>query len=278
MRSNTIKTKRLAELGYSLSTIYAAQLPGEDFAPQYKKNRALFRKVITREIALRRAVRSWQIAFKREVPGYIDWNAYRAGDIKRLLINDGRWELKIGELRALLLTQLSKAIDLGLQYGLNQTKKQEDVSAADPIAQKKLFKRADAAARSVVDTMKDRLIAKLTTAIKARTITAAEFPIDLEEDEDALLIEDVTDDPSKGDTIASTELVAAISIGILVYADAAGIKRKVWRTQNDDAVDETCADLEGEDVPINGTFNSDVGEIDAPPDPHPNCRCFLEIE
>src|SRR3990167_5793381 len=126
------KKKILVDLGFQLSTIYASTISGEDFAPQYKKNRKLFTKLVSREIALRRAIRSWQIAFKKEIPAFVNWTAFRSADKKNLLVPDIHWEQKVKELRQILLKQLEPTIGMGFQYGLDMVKKPLDLSVDDP--------------------------------------------------------------------------------------------------------------------------------------------------
>jgi hypothetical protein len=126
-----------------------------------------------------------------------------------------------------------------------------------------------------MQTLQDRLTRKLTNAIDERVFEAREFPEDIDEDlVDEL--ENVADDHSKADGISSTEIVGAVMFGLLMFSGQAdgGVKTKTWRTQQDRDVDDICLDLEGETVPIDETF----GEYDAPPDPHNNCRCYLDID
>jgi hypothetical protein len=50
---------------------------------------------------------------------------------------------------------------------------------------------------------------------------------------------------------------------------------KVWFTNNDDLVCEICGPLNGEEVGIDDSWDSDDGPVDNPP-AHVNCRCWTQ--
>lgn len=88
----------------------------------------------------------------------------------------------------------------------------------------------------------------------------------------------------RAETIARTETIAASNQGNLEswqQAIDAGIidkdtAMKVWIVTPDDRLCDLCAPLDGVRVPFDDVFESDDGEIDAPP-LHPNCRCSIAL-
>lgn len=74
----------------------------------------------------------------------------------------------------------------------------------------------------------------------------------------------------RAETIAATEMRAAIESGEQTVATERGATHKIWMTVSDQAICEICEGNEAQGpIPINDAFES--GD-DAPP-AHPNCRC-----
>jgi len=87
---------------------------------------------------------------------------------------------------------------------------------------------------------------------------------------------------SRATTIARTELLASANQGKLdtwLQASDAGLFAganpvKEWIAAPD--AEEVCAGLDGTKVPIDAEFQSELGDVDAPP-LHPNCRCTMAV-
>lgn len=57
--------------------------------------------------------------------------------------------------------------------------------------------------------------------------------------------------------------------------------RRFWLTAGDELVCPICLPIPGmnpDGIPLNGQYNSPIGLIDSPPDPHPLCRCTERFE
>ena len=88
-------------------------------------------------------------------------------------------------------------------------------------------------------------------------------------------------DPQRSQTIAVTETTRAYAEGNQIagdvmkeqFPDVAVVK--VWFTNNDDLVCEICGPLNGEEIGLDESWNSDDGPIDNPP-AHVNCRCWTQ--
>lgn len=86
----------------------------------------------------------------------------------------------------------------------------------------------------------------------------------------------------RGETIARTEIMDALNQGSLEgYAQAQdeGLlgkdAKKEWITTPVDACD-ICAPLDGRQVLLGETFDTENGPVDSPP-LHPRCRCALSV-
>lgn len=88
--------------------------------------------------------------------------------------------------------------------------------------------------------------------------------------------------------IAQTESTRAASAGLQdAYSQAidrgaipADAVKQFWQVATDERTCEVCLSIPDQNpdgVAINEPFDSIDGQMDAPPDPHPSCRCSLEI-
>jgi hypothetical protein len=88
-------------------------------------------------------------------------------------------------------------------------------------------------------------------------------------------------DPQRSQTIAVTETTRSYAQGNQIagevmkeqFPDVAVVK--VWFTNNDDRVCEICGPLNGEEIGLDESWESDDGPIDNPP-AHVNCRCWTQ--
>lgn len=89
---------------------------------------------------------------------------------------------------------------------------------------------------------------------------------------------------NRAETIARTETIRSSNQGQLETWDQAMGKglidadsaRKLWIVTPDDRICDICAEMDGVSVPYDESFQTDDGEIDAPP-LHPNCRCSVGL-
>lgn len=113
---------------------------------------------------------------------------------------------------------------------------------------------------------------------------------DLSEDQIEALVDDYTNNylDYRAETIAQTESTRAVNAGLQdAYQQAidrgvfpADAVRQHWTVALDERTCEICLsipDMNEDGVAIGDPFDSVDGPQDAPPDPHPNCRCSLEI-
>src|SRR6266576_1186017 len=118
--------------------------------------------------------------------------------------------------------------------------------------------------------------------------------IDAGEDMSEVAISKMVDDyienylDYRAETIAQTESVRAINSGIQDGEEQARDRgalpsdaiRQFWQIALDEKTCPVCLsipDMNPDGVEIGEPFDSIDGPMDAPPDPHPSCRCSLEI-
>ena len=78
---------------------------------------------------------------------------------------------------------------------------------------------------------------------------------------------------SRAKTIARTEVMRATNFAsVEAYKQSKFVTAKEWLTALDERTCEICLPLDGVSVPLNKSFDTSVGALDAPP-AHPNCRC-----
>jgi len=152
------------------------------------------------------------------------------------------------------------------------------VSEQDPDFQKALRKRVAFVAQAVIKTTQDRLKAKLKTLI-ARKVQGQDltddgfnpdYPNDLDPEVIATLAA-VALNAGQASSISKTEIIVGIGAAMILYGMSSGAQNKTWHTVP--GAEEICADLNGQTVPIDESFDSFIGPVDQPGDPHP--RCYL---
>lgn len=75
---------------------------------------------------------------------------------------------------------------------------------------------------------------------------------------------------SWAEMVARTETARAMNTAVFRTYHAAGVKQIQWVAAEDERTCPVCADLDGEVVIFGDEFEPG---IEAPPDPHPSCRC-----
>jgi HK97 family phage portal protein len=84
---------------------------------------------------------------------------------------------------------------------------------------------------------------------------------------------EIVNDPERAELIARTETSRAIHIGQQIAAKASGIVKGFRFVVSSDACPD-CLDLEGKEIPVDGSFALD-GYSDAPLPVHVQCRCTM---
>ena len=122
-----------------------------------------------------------------------------------------------------------------------------------------------------------------TTREAIRDVVEAAFEDQFEVTELADKIEELIGDAERADVIARTETMTASNQGQLEAWNQAtdaglltGDEQKEWIVTPDDRLCPYCEPLDGQQVPLNGVFKSDLGDVDAPP-LHPRCRCTIGL-
>jgi hypothetical protein len=270
---------QLYKLSDSLAFLFAEKQPGETYHKRYQKDRKKFKRLIEQEISLEKSVRLFQKDIKKRLPGLVDWSQYQRGVVA--LADLSVWAEERKTLENILIQELEASYQLGVEYGVDQFRVPTQLSSRDKEFQAALRKRAGVIAQSVVKTIKDRLRAKLITLRKQRVnkaqnvfLESLDYPAYLDKNE-IKEVEAVADNEAQAQTIGRTEIIAGIMAGLLLYATLSGAKTKTWRTVP--GAEVICRELEGKKVEIDETFDSLVGPVEQPPDPHPNCRCYLDV-
>lgn len=111
---------------------------------------------------------------------------------------------------------------------------------------------------------------------------------------DGVMVDKLTNDyidnyiDYRAETIAQTEATRAVSLGLQdSYQQAidrgvfpSDAVRQHWKIDMDEVTCPICLsipDMNPDGVAIDEAFDSIDGPQDAPPDPHPNCRCSIDI-
>lgn len=256
------KTK-LLELAYESSVLYASALPGEQYHPDYQKNKNVFRLVVKSDRQMEKKMAEYLKGLAGRLANQINWinytNSLKAFDLKRFI--DADWDGETLLLKVIITEALKDALiaggnlteeDLNIDIGWNGTSK----PALDF-----LNKYSLKLAKDLTDTTVKKVKASIETSI------------DNGEDQQQAVkrLMDIIDDPKRAATIAHTESVRAFSQGRLAVAEEVGADRKQWKTTFNPC--PICQPLDGDIVKLDKSFEN---EIDAPP-AHPNCRCIIRI-
>jgi len=83
---------------------------------------------------------------------------------------------------------------------------------------------------------------------------------------------------TRAKVIARTETTGAVNGGTVLYYKEAGVRKKRWVTAGDEAVRDSHAAINGEEVLINERFSNglDYPGGDGPPEEVINCRCTIQ--
>lgn len=259
----SLRKNNLIKTGYLLALVTAKDFPGEAFHKDYKKNRDVFRRIISADRKLERGMRKYFKDLTQRLDDYIDWIEYssqaRKASVSDFIVADWNEEQLI--LRVILTDALKDAIVAGGMLTQLETNIDIGFGAGDSKALEFIRKHSLELAKGLNNTTKDRVRAGLALSLQNGESQAGAVK---------RLIE-VIDDPARAATIAHTEAVNAFSAGRLEVGLQIGADRKEWSVTA--GACPICEPLEGEIVGIEEDFSS--GD-DSPP-AHPNCRCLVRI-
>jgi SPP1 gp7 family putative phage head morphogenesis protein len=265
----TNKIKALRAIDYTLSAYLAKELPtGEPFHASYKKNREIFRKLVTSMITLKRGVNKFLSGQQERLDRLIKLHLVTGGESMGIkadeaddLINDENWDLEDTELASILEEDIMPVYKLGL---LAQQQLLEQDLGPD------IFERpqTDFLRNYVIPLAKD-----INDTTKKMVTEQVRTSIALGETKPEMIerLNDTLSDVRRSRVVAQTESIRAFSQGRLEVGKQMGLQEKTWEAT--DSACPACEDVDGETVGIDEDFS--IG-TDAPPG-HPNCKCGLKL-
>lgn len=260
-----ISPKDLDNYADALIDLYMAS-DGEEFHPEYRKNKKLFRRLMLAEIRTKRMLVKYFENQSKRVSKLIDWSIYEP---KKASISDfitARWEDEKIILRILLSEALKEAIVAGGKSTEEETKIDIGWGVNYNPAITFLEKYTIKLSGQITDTTVSRIKKSLSSSIEQG----------LNIKEASKKISDIIDDPVRAKMIAQTESVRAYSEGRLAVAEEIGAEYKQWSATLERC--ELCGHLDGQIVKIKDSFSDLNGkEVLAPPR-HPRCRCLVRIK
>lgn len=254
---------KLIELAYESSLLYAQEFPGEDFHPDYKKDKDIFRMLIKSDRKIEKNFNKYfgDLA-ERCVAKLIDWVAYQNKQLQASEIDDWiqvDWSDEALTMKVFLTESLVDAIVAGGLLMELDSKIDIGWNKNAPTVMDFIDKYALKLAKGLNETTEDRIKSALKLSISNGETTP----------EARSRITEVIDDPKRSATIARTESVKAFGAGRKAVAEELGWAFKEWHTTI--APCEICKDLPKYGrIPIDKKFG-DYSEEPA----HPNCRCSV---
>jgi len=260
MKNN--KLQELRQVSHSLSKLYAAQLSGEPYHPDYEKNEDNFRKIVRSDNTLKREMKKYFSELSERSVYYVNWSAFDF-EKKASIFDFISWDT-VAENKT-VADILSRTLVFALVAGGKQTEEDTGIdigwSEKNDSAIDFLNKHTLKLSGNLSDTTLDKVKSSLKFSLEHGESTA--------QARDRL--REVIDDPRRAEVIAHTESVRAYSAGRVAVAEEVGADRKRW-----DATLRACPicqPLDGKILPIDKLFN---GEYEYPP-AHPSCRCLIQI-
>lgn len=252
----------LKPIAYELTTLFAAQVDGEQFHDDYKKNKEIFRKVVASDIKLEKRLKSYFKTLSKKVRDEMDWYTYnrRVANIVDDMVTVS-WDEEELIVKVLLTDSLIQAINAGGELTQLDTLIDIGWTSKDPAMIEFLNKYTLKLAGKLTDTTKDSIKQALLTSLQNKELQA-----DATE-----RIMGIIDNPVRAKMIAHTESIRAFSAGRLEVARQVGAEAKEWSAVG--GACPICAPMNGEKVALDKSFK---GGYFVPP-AHPNCRCIIRI-
>lgn len=265
---SSIKSKaKLQELGYETALLYANELQGEDFHPEYKKNKDHFRKLITTSVKLEKRLKKYFKESLERIPKKIDWAYYFEKTQKYAVYEKNiSWQDEILLLQVAVEGQLDEMLGIGISDAFGDVNIPADFTVQDTEAIKFLKQYTLQLATDITNTTANRVKQSVL-----RSITLGE-----NQAEATKRLSKIINNPKRAAMIAHTETVRAYTEGKLLTAERVGAQYKVWRDGQKGAC-AICSKLNGIAIPVNKEFALlSGGSVKGSP-AHPNCRCLTKI-
>lgn len=263
----TQKIQRAENLSYEVACIIAAEAPGEQWHPDYKKDKEGFRRIIRQEIRFERAMYRYFREQANNVDNLVNWNYYH----RKLTAADGpidtqEWEGELVKLKVLFYDNIEEFFDIGMNAAATEIGTPLPFDVKDMPAQRAIQKHGLEQAKRINKTTKNRIRAALK-----RSLSTGE-----NQTEAANRVQKVIQDRYRAEMIAHTESVQAFSLGKLEAGKGMGIEYKEWWDGQAGACPVCSDELDRRTIPIDEQFISSFGTHPGPP-AHPWCRCLLKL-
>lgn len=257
----------------------------ENWSPQYRRNKANFRSLISLEAKMERVLRGYFRDFAERSTGYVNWYEYNrllyrlhaAAEFEvKVLIEDGPIGFEDGFFMQVVYEPIEEGVTIGALAGEILTGREIGVSRSSDLVQdtaKRLVaqlvgKRVDENGL-IVDNPKAKY--KITDAVRKDIRSSIAKSLTLGEDQQTATerIKKAIKNPKRAAIIARTETVNAYSEGLQRLGKETGAVGKIWQAVN---FEDICGDNARQGViGINQRFVSG----NTGPAAHPNCRCGL---
>jgi SPP1 gp7 family putative phage head morphogenesis protein len=262
------------ELAVLISDIQAADSGGENWHPHYKKNRDRFRRLVTGEMRIERAMRRYFKDAAKRIVKNIDWKRYRnevtAADKDPIekITKSLDWEGEAIAMSIEFFEPIADIWEIGKEHAEELIGRSTGLTIND-------FNYQKAMKKHVLDLSE---IATNTTIKRVRAAMETGFELGMPQDELAKLINKVVNDPSRAAMIARTETVQAHAKSVLETGRELNVRGKVYMAVLDSDTSKRCESLHGQEVGIDEDFISpyDGWQGEGPP-AHPNCRSIVEL-
>lgn len=260
------KLKALHKLEDKVAGLHELHIGGEDYHPDYKKDKKIFRMLTRSDMATERGMKRYFKSQAKRSGKFIDWKFYkkRVKKVHQASLDDYfkvDWKGEILDMRILLTSTLVDAIVAGGMMTELDTNIDIGWGKGEPPALEFLKTHTLQLAGQVTNSTKKRIMESLSLSIELGESTSGA----------AARIADIIDDKRRAGVIAHTESVRAFTEGRLEVGKRVKADRKQWDATLNAC--EICQALDGKVIKIDGTFS---GGYNAPP-AHPNCRCLIKI-
>lgn len=247
----------------------------EEWHPNYKKNRKLFKRLLTMEASLEQSMKEYFRGLPtRAIQGLVNWpEVYRqmkptvAATAKTedvvVSINTDQWDQEARMLFKASIDHITEGIIVGGMMA-------EEAMGTDigfGIGNATVLEAANTRTMELCKGLNETTLNQLRQAI-TQGLSAGENKEEL-----VSRIEDIIGNPVRAEMIAQTESVRANTIGQLALGNEIGTEFKVWEDGQAGECEE-CLMVSPKRIPIDEMFSN--GTDGAPA--HPRCRCGLSLD
>lgn len=254
----------LENLSFELSVLQAAEMTGEPFHPNYKKNRKNFRRLIKSFNTMADDLTEYFRLLSLRVQDKIDWNYYYSKIMKGAVITENvYWEDEIVTLQVAIEEGLEEAFDVGIQEAQTDLQIDYNYTSAEPYAQTALRNYSLYLAEGL----------NKTTQKKVRNSILRSIQLHESREQAVERLIELVDSPRRAVIIAQTEMLNAYSEGKIATAREVGAKYKTWEDGQPGAC-KLCSKLHTVQIPLEKEFEKDVFRTPR----HPSCKCRMSIQ